>query len=185
MSAKPQKASFLSPWGEFLTEVDVRLPDPLELHCLGGFVLAVVYGLPRPTGDIDLIAVLPHDKLGQLLEIAGTDSNLARKYGICLHYAGSVAAVPEAYGTRLMPVFPEQFAKLRIKALEVHDLVLAKLTRNHPVDIEDVKYLARAGLLDPDVLRSRYEHELRPSLANETKHDRTLALWLSYSDLES
>lgn len=44
------------PWDTFLAAVDALLPDPVELHCLGGFVVAVRYHLPRPTGDLDYIA---------------------------------------------------------------------------------------------------------------------------------
>ncbi len=29
------------------------LKEPLEVHCLGGFVICYFYGLPRTTGDID------------------------------------------------------------------------------------------------------------------------------------
>jgi hypothetical protein len=29
------------------------LKEPLQLHCIGGFVICYFYGLPRVTGDID------------------------------------------------------------------------------------------------------------------------------------
>jgi hypothetical protein len=48
------------PWDTFLAAVDTLLPDPVELHCLGGFVVAVRYHLPRPTGDLDYIEIIPH-----------------------------------------------------------------------------------------------------------------------------
>lgn len=38
-----------SPWKEFLTKLDGMLKDPLELHCIGGFVLVHFYGFPRTT----------------------------------------------------------------------------------------------------------------------------------------
>jgi len=60
----------------------------------------------------------------------------------------------------------------------VHDLVLAKLVRNSPVDLEDAKFLARTGRLNETVLKQRYEKKLRPYLANEKRHDLTLKLWL-------
>lgn len=168
-----------APWSHFLEELDAGLPGPTDVHCLGGFVLTVLHGLPRRTGDIDLLAVLPHDRLDILLQLAGPDSRLARKYGIHIHFVG-VAEPPEDYQERLVPIAPGHFQKLRLYALELHNIVLAKLTRNHPVDIEDVKYLAQKGLLKPDVLRGRYERELRPRLSNQKKHELTLALWLSY-----
>jgi hypothetical protein len=84
----------------------------------------------------------------------------------------------EDYAVRLTELFPDEFARLRLFALDAHDLVLAKLVRNSPVDLEDAKFLAKTGRLDEGVLKLRYEKELRPYLANETRHDLTLKLWL-------
>lgn len=180
MSSEPAATSDLpSPWAKFLQEVDALLSRPVKLHCLGGFVLAVLYGLPRPTGDVDYISAIPLEDAGGMLQMAGRDSKLARKHGVCLQYV-TIADLPEEYETRLREMFPNRFAKLRLFALDVHDIVLAKLTRNHPVDDEDVRFLIQAGALDPAILRERYERELRPNLANQDRHDTTLQLWLAY-----
>ena len=42
-----------SPWKEFLSEIDSMLTEPLDLHCIGGFVVCYFYGLARTTGDLD------------------------------------------------------------------------------------------------------------------------------------
>jgi hypothetical protein len=77
MSPDPVQA--LPPhWKAFLKEVDGRLDTPVELHCLGGFVLATAHGLPRPTGDVDYIAAIPSDTLADLERIAGLGSALAK-----------------------------------------------------------------------------------------------------------
>ena len=90
----------------------------------------------------------------------------------------TIADVPEDFAARLTELFPGSFARLRLFALDVHDLVLAKLARNSPVDLEDAKFLVKAGWLDKSVLELRYAKELRPYLANESRHDLTLKLWL-------
>ena len=164
-------------WHAFLEEVDRLLKKSDELHCLGGFVLTALYGLPRPTGDVDYIAAIPSDRVIDLERIAGQGSTLAEKLGLYFQYV-TVADVPEDYGERLTELFPSHFSKLRLLALEVHDLVLAKLVRNSPVDLEDAKFLARTGKLDEALLQQRYQQELRPNLANEKRHDLTLKLWL-------
>lgn len=164
-------------WREFLEEVDRQLPESVELHCLGGFVLTACYGLPRRTGDLDYISVLPAEG-GQILEtVAGKESKLAKKYKLYFQHV-TVADVPENYAERLIEMFRGGFSHMRLFALEVHDLVLAKLIRNYTVDLEDAKYLAKSGVLNPGLLRERYEQELRPYLANQEKHDLTLQLWL-------
>ncbi len=93
----PDPAPSLPPrWNAFLDEVDGQLDTSVALHCLGGFVLAAVHGLPRPTGDVDYIAAIPFDALAELEAIGGQGSALARKHGLCFQYV-TVADVPEDY----------------------------------------------------------------------------------------
>lgn len=169
--------SLSRPWRDFLEEVDRELSQPVQLQCLGGFVLAACYGLPRPTGDLDYISILPTGADQDLETVAGRDSRLAKKYKLYFQHV-TVADVPENYEERLTEIFPGSFSHLRLFVLEVHDLVLAKLVRNYPVDLEDAKYLAKSGVLNPRLLGERYKQELRPYLANQQKHDLTLELWL-------
>ena len=63
-----------SPWREFLSELDESLSEPLELHCIGGFVLVYFYGYPRTTGDIDYCSAVPANL--NLEEVAGQGSPL-------------------------------------------------------------------------------------------------------------
>ena len=129
-------------------------------------MLSALYDLPRPTGDVDYIAAIPANAVSDLQNIAGQGSALSQEYGLYFQYV-TVADVPDDYAIRLEGVFSGEFARLRLFALEVHDLVLAKLVRNSPVDLEDAKFLARTARLDEAVLKQRYEKELRPYLANE------------------
>ena len=69
-----------SRWTAFLKEVDRNIQDPVELHCLGGFVLSALYDLPRPTGDVDYIAAIPANSITDLQNIAGQGSVLNQKY---------------------------------------------------------------------------------------------------------
>jgi hypothetical protein len=167
-----------SPWREFLSDVDKRLPSRVDIHCLGGFVVMALYRRPRRTGDVDYIEVVPLDGRQVLEDVAGVTSKLAKKYH--LHFqSAAIADRPEGYEDRLIPLFPGVFMNLRMFALEPHDLALSKLTRNHPVDREDVEYLAKTVPLSPDVLRQRYADELRPIVMGDPKrHDLTLKIWI-------
>ena len=73
MPAK-KEAGLPSPWKEFLAEVDGILREPLELHCIGGFVFTHFYGLPRTTGDIDYYTAIPANL--NLDDVAGRGSQL-------------------------------------------------------------------------------------------------------------
>ena len=41
------------PWFSFLREMDESVAEPIEFHCLGGFVITLFYGLERATSDVD------------------------------------------------------------------------------------------------------------------------------------
>ena len=118
-----------------------------------------------------------HPRPTELEAIAGRGSALHKKHGLYLQHV-TIADVPEDFAARLTELFPGAFARLRLLALDVHDVVLAKLVRNSPIDLEDAKFLAKAGRLEKNVLEMRYARELRPYLANESRHDLTLKLWL-------
>ena len=47
--------SILEPWNLFFTEIHNSLHEELALHCLGGFVMTMLYGLDRPTADVDVL----------------------------------------------------------------------------------------------------------------------------------
>ncbi len=140
-------------------------------------MLAVLWGLPRSTGDIDFIEIEPPDAGGELLRIAGDGSELARTHRIYFHCV-TIAEYPEGYASRLIDLTPRGFKRLRLRAFEVHDLVLAKLGRNSARDRADVEFLARKGAIDRHVLEERFESELRPYVLNEARHTDALRLWL-------
>ena len=124
------------PWLSFLRDSDRMLSAPVEVHCVGGFVLAVLSRLPRPTGDVDFIEVRPGHAGAELLQIAGEGTPLAERHR--LHFQRvTIAEYPAEYETRLIDITPGALRKLRLMALEVHDVVLAKLSRNSPRDRAD------------------------------------------------
>lgn len=80
---------------------------------------------------------------------------------------------------RLTELLPGTFENLKLLALDAHDLALSRLARNHPVDREDIAYLARTVPLRPDLLRARYRAELRPIISGDPGvHDRALDMWI-------
>jgi hypothetical protein len=169
-------------WKGFLQEVDRALPGGLSLQCLGGFVVEVVYGVTRRTGDIDYIAAAPQDLEHVLDELAGADSRLARKHRVSIQRV-AVHDVPEDFESRLIPL-KVGLRKLELFVLDPYDLVLSKLTRNQPKDREDVRALAESHKLRFSVLKQRYDREMKPWLPNTERHELTLELWREYFERE-
>src|SRR5205809_4598907 len=116
------------PWKSFLTHLDRMVWSNVALHCLGGFVVTACYGLPRPTGDLDVLLVLPWDSQAALVTLAGKNSELHKKHGVYLDVV-TVATYPENYEERLTEVFPGGREHISLFALDPYDLVLAKPER--------------------------------------------------------
>lgn len=166
------------PWNSFLTEIDHLATEDIELHCIGGFVVSLRYGLGRPTGDIDIVEARPAKAKPWLTATAGTGSALHKKHKVYLQVV-TVASIPENYESRLTELFVGRLKRLRLFVPDPYDLALSKLTRNFDVDADDVKRLAATCALDLDVLKSRYEGEVRPIVIGPVdRHDRTLQLWI-------
>jgi hypothetical protein len=78
-----------SPWAEFLEALDAALPEEVKLNCIGGFVVSLFYGLPRPTRDVDYFSAVPAHRINDLQALAGRDSALAKKHKLYLQYFSS------------------------------------------------------------------------------------------------
>ena len=71
------------------------------------------------------------------------------------------------------------YRRLRLFALEAHDLALTKLSRNIARDREDVKYLARTIPFDLLLLQERYRTEFRPYVVGNPENlDDIFRLWI-------
>jgi hypothetical protein len=117
------------PWRSFLLELDADVSEKVDFQCLGGFVVTQLYGLQRPTSDVDVLSIAPVEQLKHLIEKGGKNSELHQKHRIYLDYVG-IVSVPYDYDTRLIEMYPGTYSRLRLFALEAHDLALTKLSRN-------------------------------------------------------
>ena len=165
------------PWRAFLADVDALVNHDVQLHCCGGFVVTARYGMARTTAALDVLSILPGDDQRNLAAAAGRGSALHKTHGVYLDVV-TVATYPDAYQERLTEMHPGLFHHLHLLALDPHDLVLTKLTRNADRDRSDVEYLATAVPLDFAVLRDRYQRELRPYVGLPAREDLTLDLWI-------
>ena len=176
MPTRPSK-DVPEPWLSFLRELDSSVQEDIRLDCMGGFVVSVVYGFSRPTGDLDVLEIAPREAGRPVLELGMQGGPLHKKYKIYLDHVG-VAHVPENYEERLSEISPKAFKHLRLFALDPYDLALSKLERNVQRDRDDVMHLARTVPFDMEVLKDRYQKELRWQLGNPDREDLTLRLWI-------
>jgi hypothetical protein len=62
------------PWLRFLSELDALLPEKVEVHCIGGFVVRFFYNLMRTTEDIDYYTSIPYAVNLESLAGRGSDA---------------------------------------------------------------------------------------------------------------
>ena len=165
------------PWRGFLRELDRIAVSTVRLDCIGGFVVTMLYGLDRPTADIDVLEIGPRSIEKIFAQIAMAGGALHEKFGVYLDRVAFVLP-PYEYEGRLTEMFPGAFHHLRLMALDPYDLALTKLVRNIERDRSDIRFLARTLPFDLDMLRERYQTELRPYLDTQQREDLTLQLWI-------
>ena len=98
----------------------------VRLDCIGGFCCpAMLYGLSRPTADVDVLEIAPRAAAKMLsLGCPMLGGPLFQKYGVYLDRV-TVAQPPYEYESRLQEMFPGAFHNLRLMALDPYDLTLA------------------------------------------------------------
>lgn len=106
------------PWDSFFKELDSAVNAIVRLHCIGGFVFTQLYGLDRPTGDVDVIELAPHEAAANtLVELGIRGGPLHKKYRVYVDHV-AVAALPENYEDRLAEMFSGSYRNLRLMALD-------------------------------------------------------------------
>jgi hypothetical protein len=126
------------PWLSYLNELDRIATSTVRLDCIGGFVVTMLYGLNRPTADVDVLEIAPLSAANAFAQVAMLGGPLYKKYGIYLDRV-TVAQPPYEYETRLQEMFPRTFRHLHLMALDPYDLALTKLERNIERDRNDVR----------------------------------------------
>jgi hypothetical protein len=87
------------PWRSFLNELDRIAISMVRLDCIGGFVVTMLYGLSRPTADVDVLEIAPRAVADAFSQVAMLGGPLFQKYGVYLDRV-TIAQPPYEYGTR-------------------------------------------------------------------------------------
>jgi Nucleotidyltransferase of unknown function (DUF6036) len=146
-------------WKGFLADVDAALSQKFRLICLGGFVLAAIYGLPRPTEDMDYIEIMPRDEERKLMDLAGPQSKLAKKHKLYIHRT-TISQCPYEFGSRL-ETLDLDLKNLELQVLGPYDLALSKLCSDRPKDTEDAKRVIKVAALEWGMFEKIWEYEMK------------------------
>jgi Nucleotidyltransferase of unknown function (DUF6036) len=158
----------------FLDAVDAHLEARVERILIGGGAASLAYGIQNATKDLDTFTGSGASEA--MLQRAVERAQATTGLDIPLGPAG-VADAPYEFESRLVPVLAERgWKRLKLFALERHDLALSKIVRGVQGDIEHVVAIHRLQPLDFDTLIERYIHEMKHVVARRESLRSTL-LW--------
>ena len=139
----------------FLQAVDRRARRKTTLYIIGGAAATLAYAPDNRTADIDVI-----EAAEEVVALGGKDSDLAREFGV---YISSLAAITFAAPAGWKERCETQelgLTKLIIKTADRYDIILGKLARFEPQDIEDIMAMNEHKQLDAALLLDRLSANL-------------------------
>ena len=171
----PASKKVPEPWDSFLRELDEKAAEETRLDCMGGFVVTQLYGFSRETSDLDVLVIAPKSS-SSLCSHAKAES-----------FTKSIGFIWTTWASqKCRRTMKAVLRKCFLRRTSVCACVPSILTIWHypswsgtsKRDRDDVKHLARSVPLDLNVLKVRYEKELRWQLGNPEREDLTLKLWI-------
>lgn len=147
----------------FLRALDARWApcgaEPVPLHVLGSTALFLQSDYRRGTKDSDVLEAedLPVPVRDQLLRLGGRGGELHRQHGVYLDIvARTVPFLPEEPAWNTPPGLEPAFSNFAVDVLDVVDVVVTKIWRNHATDREDIEAMVRRGLVPHARLLARF-----------------------------
>ena len=141
----------------FLHAVDDFLDDDLSICMIGGVAAVIGYDAVIKTADIDVFEITN----AHVAVLRRAAASAADATGIDLMIdRASIAQLPFRYDDRLRHVRDVHFRKLTIMVPDKYDLVLSKMLRCYPHDLEAIASVHKQHPLSEKTLASRFEKEL-------------------------
>jgi hypothetical protein len=127
---------------EFMKAVGAATKKPTRVYLVGG-ATAVLLGWRNTTIDIDF-KILPEND-----EILRTLPHLKEQLQLNLELAAPDDFIPELPGWQERSRFIDEIGKVSFLHYDFYAQALAKIERSHATDLQDVRDMIRAGLVEP------------------------------------
>lgn len=134
----------------FLRELGREAREDVAAYLTGG-ATAVLHGWRRSTIDIDVVFVPESDALLRAIP------RLKDELAINVELASPADFVPVPAGWEARSLFVAREGRLSVYHFDPYSQALAKLERAHVQDLEDVRAMLDAGLVDPVDARARFD----------------------------
>lgn len=132
----------------FLAALGSRIRTPSDLFLVGGGALCLL-GSARFTQDLDFVGPAPPAPDD---EFTRTIHALAEELAIDVESVPIQLFAPIPAGAEMRHRLVGTFGSLRVLVFDPYTIALSKLDRGLEADLQDVEFLARAGLIELDQL---------------------------------
>ena len=154
---------------ESFLQLIADLDKQMELFAMGGTAM-VLKNIKEATKDIDFLTTSDYDSINELFRLAGLEEKDSSKLcniwhlsnkRIDIFYDEFVMGITLPDDWREMSEHIRNIGKLRLYILNWYDIIITKIARSEPRDIDDILVILKTQKIDFKVLKKRY-YELAP-----------------------
>ncbi len=139
----------------FLRALDLKTSRGTTLYIIGGAAVTLAYAPDNRTSDIDVIGANE-----EVVANGGKDSELASEFGVYISPLDEITfSVPTGWKDRC-ELQDLGLNELVVKTADRYDIVLGKIARLEPRDIEDINAMHEKHGLDMELLLNRLNDNL-------------------------
>ena len=149
---------------ESFLQLIADLDKEIELFAMGGTAM-VLKNIKEATKDIDFLTTSDYDSINKLFRLAGLEEKDSSK--LCNIWHLSNKRIDIFYDEFIMGVtLPDDWkrlsehirniGKLKLYILDWYDIIITKIARSEPRDIDDALAIIKTQKIDLKVLKNRY-----------------------------
>ncbi len=151
------------------------LNEPMELFAMGGTAM-VLCNIKATTKDIDFMTTSTQEQMKKLLTLAGlkehNPSGLCNtwhlgKIRIDLFYGGYILGVELPADWKEKSSHVQNIGKVKLHVLNWEDIIITKVARSEPRDIEDCIDIVKSQKLSLNSIKKRYYSVADTSLISD------------------
>lgn len=149
---------------ESFLQLIADLDEEIELFAIGGTAM-VLKKIKESTKDIDFLVTTDHNKIKRLFNLAGLKEeessqacNIWRMNNIRIDifYVQSIMGITLPDDWKSLSEQVRDIGKVRLFILNWYDIIITKIARSEPRDVDDIKAIIAKQDIDIKKLKERY-----------------------------
>jgi len=149
---------------EAFLQLIADLDEKIELFAIGGTAM-VLKNIKESTKDIDFLTTSGHEEIKRLFNLAGLKEKSSSKVcniwylgntRIDIFYEAFIIGTPLPEDWKELSEHMRDIGKVRLFVLNWYDIIITKIARSEPRDIEDILAIIKKEKVDFKKLKERY-----------------------------